>query len=546
MKKITLLLSALVASLTISAEVFTLDLSKPTNPDGLTVSSTADEPQPVKVAGFENEEGGINLTAAESNWFGADEPIEGMNNWMSGTYRFQTYHSVSEYGVYNAAAVVTNETSTAFKDYNDAYRSASGGAFEGANYAVWYLDGYNNGAVTFDPQVVKGFYVNNNAYAASSMTLGDSFAKKFGAEDFFKLTCTGKKDGEVVGTVDFMLAENGEFVNQWTYVDLSELGEIDALTFSLSSSDNGEWGINTPTYFCMDNFGAEKPADYVAPERAKFPGEPVTIEINQETIYTDYIAEEGWWQIQAENDDYYISLSNIETDAAPGTYSVAELDEEYSFLLDYSTEPDEEGYYENVTFTAGTVTLAINDETKEVTVNGRLLASDGKVYIISLAYNEPTAQRTVNVNIADGELDESMAEWGLYVVTGTDANNVSVQLGIWVEDEEAENLVGQFTEQDLDDMMVGSGVAEGEDGHQIYTAAINVVPGNKKGEYKLTADLLCYNSTLYKVEIIFIAESETAIDDVRNAVKAVKVINDGQVLIIRDNKAVNMLGAQVR
>ena len=30
--------------------------------------------------------------------------------------------------------------------------------------------------------------------------------------------------------------------------------------------------LNTPAYFCMDNFGAEKPAGYVEPERAKFGG----------------------------------------------------------------------------------------------------------------------------------------------------------------------------------------------------------------------------------------------------------------------------------
>ena len=29
------------------------------------------------------------------------------------------------------------------------------------------------------------------------------------------------------------------------------------LGFELSSSDTGEWGMNTPAYFCFDNFGAE-------------------------------------------------------------------------------------------------------------------------------------------------------------------------------------------------------------------------------------------------------------------------------------------------
>jgi hypothetical protein len=32
------------------------------------------------------------------------------------------------------------------------------------------------------------------------------------------------------------------------------LGSADELRFSLSSSDNGPYGMNTPSYFAMDNF----------------------------------------------------------------------------------------------------------------------------------------------------------------------------------------------------------------------------------------------------------------------------------------------------
>jgi len=27
----------------------------------------------------------------------------------------------------------------------------------------------------------------------------------------------------------------------------------------MSSSDNGQWGMNTPAYFCLDNLGGTKP-----------------------------------------------------------------------------------------------------------------------------------------------------------------------------------------------------------------------------------------------------------------------------------------------
>lgn len=245
--------------------------------DGLTVTTTADEiiPEPVKVATFENEEGGINLTTEESNWFGADEHDAEVQwyNWKSGDFMFQTYATPG----YKSAWVVTNETSTTFSDYNDAYRSASGGAFEGDNYAVWNLNYYGADTLTFDAQVVDGFFINNNTYAVSSMCNGDGFAKKFGEDDWFKLTITGLKNKTAVGTVDFYLANDGKYVNEWTYVDLSELGEIEAITFGLTSTDNGDYGMNTPTYFCMDNFGAAKPAGYEAPEMAEFPADATAI-----------------------------------------------------------------------------------------------------------------------------------------------------------------------------------------------------------------------------------------------------------------------------
>jgi hypothetical protein len=40
-------------------------------------------------------------------------------------------------------------------------------------------------------------------------------------------------------------------------VDLSNLKVAKKLRFSLSSSDNAAWGMNTPGYFCLDNLNYE-------------------------------------------------------------------------------------------------------------------------------------------------------------------------------------------------------------------------------------------------------------------------------------------------
>ena len=220
----------------------------------------------------------ITIAQAESCWQGADAPVVGWNNWKSGDYNFQSYYGGnSGYGDYYSAFTVTNETANTSTGYTEAYRSAKGGAYEGENFVVWNLNYYGTDSITFEAQKIQGFFVNNTAYAVNSMCNGDYSAKKFGADDWFKLTITGQKNKVDGATVDFYLAKDGKYVNEWTYVDLTSLGVIDAIKFSMSSSDTGMYGMNTPAYFAMDNFGVAKPATYVAPAMAEFPA-PTAIE----------------------------------------------------------------------------------------------------------------------------------------------------------------------------------------------------------------------------------------------------------------------------
>ena len=54
---------------------------------------------------------------------------------------------------------------------------------------------------------------------------------------------------------DYRYADNSldYLVDEWTWVDLSGLGAIAQLEFSLEGSDMGMFGLNTPAYFAMDN-----------------------------------------------------------------------------------------------------------------------------------------------------------------------------------------------------------------------------------------------------------------------------------------------------
>ena len=49
-----------------------------------------------------------------------------------------------------------------------------------------------------------------------------------------------------------------QYAENWQWVELSTLGEIDGLQFALETTKQNSWGATTPAYFCIDNIGGEK------------------------------------------------------------------------------------------------------------------------------------------------------------------------------------------------------------------------------------------------------------------------------------------------
>ena len=265
------------------------------------------------------------------------------------------------------------------------------------------------------------------------------------------------------------------------------------------------------------------------------PGDTIDVNMSKGLIYTDLVDREGWWQIYGTNDQFDISISNIQTTTAEGTYSIADLDPEYTYIG--VINGTDTAY---TTFVNGSVTLSVNSETKDVTVAGQLVGFDDNVYNINLVYVAPTPKTTVNVNIANGTLDDEYASIDLYSVYGEDENNVYVQLSIWAEN----GFAGFFTEADLDLQYVGSAVFTGELQQDIYSANITVSKGNAEGDYSITADLLCYNDTLYKVTMTIGAAQ--GIDAVEAATKAFKSLQNGILVIKKNNTKFNVNGQQIR
>ena len=156
---------------------------------------------------------------------------------------------------------------TKFASLDDQWNNVMGGGYDGSStYGVAFAAPFNGPCIVellTKPAVVPGFYITNSSYAYDSMNNGDGFAKKFDKGDWFKVTITGyDAEDNVTGTRDYYLADlrdeaTAYILNDWRYVDLSKLGKVAKIQFDLYSSDNGAYGMNTPGYFCFDNFGAE-------------------------------------------------------------------------------------------------------------------------------------------------------------------------------------------------------------------------------------------------------------------------------------------------
>jgi hypothetical protein len=130
------------------------------------------------------------------------------------------------------------------------------------NYGVAFDSGTNGSYINLPAGTEPlSFYVTNTTYAYLSMKNGDQFARKFHAGDFFTLEIAGYSGanltGAVTGTVNFDLAryltDNDSPINVWTLVNLAGLGPAQSIGFTMASSDTGQFGINTPTYFAMDD-----------------------------------------------------------------------------------------------------------------------------------------------------------------------------------------------------------------------------------------------------------------------------------------------------
>ncbi len=205
-----------------------------------------------------------------SYWNGSD----GSGGFVSGDASFSNYYNTL-WGSWDGWAY-SNMTDATTPGYGNQYSAITGGGAGGSsNYGLAYDGGAYGGAsppmaslgaATGEDYntTITGAYFTNTTYAYFSMLEGDSFVTAFDSGDWQMMSITGI-DGNgnyTNNTVDFYLADytsadptDWYIVDDWTFVDMTELGGIIGFEIGFSGSQVD----SIPTYVAMDNLNAPIP-----------------------------------------------------------------------------------------------------------------------------------------------------------------------------------------------------------------------------------------------------------------------------------------------
>lgn len=236
-----------------------------------------------------------NLTLpSESCWVGDNTTAS--SNFESGSFSFPNLYN-AEWGSW-AFFGYANFTGNAYPGgYTPEAQTinAVGGGYQSSNYAICYCDFFNPDPVVTlkTPAIVPGMYITNTAWVADAILNGDGMSPAFEQGDYLLLTITGKHTDGTTANVDFYLADYRSeneaehyYVNDWRYLDLSALGEIESFSSKMTTTKTNDWGATTPLFYAFDNLGAEKD-DSGVNETADAPKVKITVSDGVATIACD-------------------------------------------------------------------------------------------------------------------------------------------------------------------------------------------------------------------------------------------------------------------
>lgn len=215
----------------------------------------------------------VYMPKAESVWNG-DGPDDTTGNGVfstlySGSYTFSVNRHTNTWWSGHACS---NQTSTDYATMEDQFRSAAGGGYESNNYCVTFVDTYSGALPMFvtnaDADSIQGMYVTNTAWVKSAIINGDGMSNVpggFAKGDYLKLIVKGQGLDNNFKEVEFYLADyrdedeaNHYLIDTWQWLDLRPLGKVKKVVYDIQGTKANDWGLTTPTYFCMDDVNGSR------------------------------------------------------------------------------------------------------------------------------------------------------------------------------------------------------------------------------------------------------------------------------------------------
>lgn len=124
------------------------------------------------------------------------------------------------------------------------------------NFAVVFCTAYLK---LNEAKVIKNMDVTPTTYTLGVIKNGNAYAKALTEPDsYLEVIVKGFNKGKATATVRFDLALDGTFLEEWKTIDMSKLQAVDSIAFEMEGSDIGDWGLNSPQYFAIDNVVIEK------------------------------------------------------------------------------------------------------------------------------------------------------------------------------------------------------------------------------------------------------------------------------------------------
>lgn len=156
------------------------------------------------------------------------------------------------------------------------------------------------------------------------------------SDGILELTANNAEGEEFALDVYALESVSGNYTTEdldYGYIGESEIYTIDINVNAVENIVTGELLAWNGTVYFLN-------LTYVKPEA----NDTVVIKGN-DVIMDDYTAEYGWWQAMYEGKEYYVSISNNNfSDQMEGIYYTEDLDDEWTYVLDYRAAGDTIAY----------------------------------------------------------------------------------------------------------------------------------------------------------------------------------------------------------